>query len=636
MCAIAGFSGNFEPNLLEAMASRMAHRGPDDAGVLYNATHRIGLAHRRLSIIDLSPLGHQPMWDATGTVAIVFNGEIYNHLELKVELEREGFRFNSQSDTEVILNLYRKYGGSCLPRLNGIFALAIWDSRLKKLLIARDGVGVKPLYYTVVQQGVLFASELKSLLIAPGLDRSLDHRAVFNHLTYLWSPSPDTILKHVKKLEPGIAMEVAEGQIVRKWRFYDLPYDNPIAVMNENEAVTAVRNKVREAVNRQMIADVPVGAFLSGGLDSSAIVAFAREQVQDGKLQCFTIGFKEPGTTGEGFTDDLPYAQRVASHLGVDLHTIYVGPEMADKLEHMIYHLDEPQADPAALNALFICQLARQHGIKVLLSGAGGDDIFTGYRRHYAVQQERFWRWLPASSRGLLSAVASRLQPSSPLTRRLAKAFQYAGLNGDARIASYFNWATPSMVMSLASPEWRHQVSQFVSANPLLAALGELPNQTSTLNRMLYLEGKFFLADHNLNYTDKMGMAVGVEVRVPLLDLELIDLATRMPDRYKQRGSVGKWVFKKAMEPFLPLDVIYRPKTGFGVPLRAWLQTRLKDLMTDLLSSESLRSRGLFSPAGVHTLIQQDRAGRIDGTYTIFALMCIELWCRRFIDSPVS
>jgi asparagine synthase (glutamine-hydrolysing) len=632
MCGIAGFAGRYDPSLLGRMNQVLGHRGPDDVGAYFDPVHGIGLAHRRLSIIDLSPQGHQPMWDTTRTAVTVFNGEIYNYRELRDELIRDGVRFAGGSDTEVLVNLYLRDGERMLSRLNGIFAFAIWDTRSRTLFLARDGVGVKPLYYAETPSGFLFASELKALLCTQEVDRRLNEMALMHHLTYLWCPAPHTMVAAVKKLEPGHTLAVQDGKISRSSRFYDLPYDQPIECMSEADAVSRVRDALQLAVSRQMVADVPVGAFLSGGLDSSAVVRFAKDHALRDRLQCFTIGFRDDAASREGMTADLPYAQRVAKHLGVDLHTVEVGPEMADHLETMIYHLDEPQADPAPLNVLLISQLARQHGIKVLLSGAGGDDIFSGYRRHLALLQECYWAWLPRTARRGLSWASQLFPGSSPLGRRLGKAFRYADLAGDERLVSYFYWSAPSTIRSLYGPGLRAALGNSIPAEPLIATLRDLPPNTPPLNRMLYLEGKYFLPDHNLNYTDKMGMAAGVEIRVPLLDPDLISLATRLPTRFKQRGRTGKWIFKQAMEPDLPRDVIYRPKTGFGAPLRSWLRNELHELVEDVLSETSLKRRGLFDPAGVHTLIRQDRQGQIDGTYTIFSLVCMELWCRIFLD----
>ena len=443
------------------------------------------------------------------------------------------------------------------------------------------------------------------------------------------------MLESISKLEPGHAMIIREGRIVRKWQYYDLPYTQGVELIPEMEAVEEVHEQIKNSVNRQMVADVPVGAFLSGGLDSSSVVTFAKQFTNNQKLQCFTIGFKDDSFKKEGMADDLPYAQRVAKHLGVDLHTIDVGPEMADQLEWMIYHLDEPQADPAPLNVYFISKLAKESGIKVLLSGAGGDDIFSGYRRHYALLQEQYWSWLPGFFRKVMRNFSSRLPENTAPGRRLAKAFRFADREQEERLAGYFHWLEPSCQWNLYSQPLKESLANETFSAPLLRTLSKLPRGTDPLNKMLYLEGKHFLADHNLNYTDKMSMACGVEVRVPLLDPDLVALAARLPVSYKQNGREGKWIFKKAMEPYLPHDVIYRPKTGFGAPLRSWLRHELRPVVEDVLSAKSLQQRGLFDPRGVQRLIEMDRSGQVDGTYPIFSLMCIELWCRIFLDQPV-
>jgi len=631
MCGIAGFSGDFEPALLGRMNFAQAHRGPDDADLLFLPEARLGLAHRRLSIIDLSLRGRQPMWDALHRAVIIYNGELYNFRELRRELVTDGYAFHSDCDTEVLLNLYLRDGEKMLERLNGIFAFALWDTRTRTLLVARDGVGVKPLYYAETSRGFLFASELKALLQEPSIDRTLDLEAVRHHVLFLWCPSPLTMLRSVRKLEPGSALVVRDGRVERRFRFYDPRFEQEFVDWPESDAIVQVRKYLTRAVDRQLMSDVPLGAFLSGGLDSSSVVALAQRRIEPDKLQCFTIGFKGREAELEGMADDLPYARRVAEHLGVDLHTIWVGPEMVDELAKMVFYLDEPQADPAPINALFISQLARRQGIKVLLSGAGGDDIFTGYRRHYALLREPIWSWLPHRLRSTLRETATRVRPTSELRRRLAKAFRYADLDGDQRILSYFHWTPPEVLEGVFSPALRSLRSPDL-AGPVPEALASLPPEVATLNRMLYLEIKFFLTDHNLNYVDKVSMANGVEVRVPMLDPELMALAARLPLRMKQRGRHGKWILRKAMEPYLPRDVIWRSKAGFGAPLRHWLKNELRPIVDDVLSDASLSARGLFDPKGVHELIEADRERRVDATYSIFSMICIELWCRMFVD----
>jgi len=572
-----------------------------------------------------------------GNIVMVYNGEIYNFRELRSELEAKGEIFVGHSDSEVLVKLFARYGTDCFARLNGIFAAAFWDRSAETLWLVRDPMGVKPLYFAQLEGSLVFASEIKALLRSGWITPRLNPRAVMFHLGYLWSPGEATIVQGVRKLLPGHALEFRRGQITKEWCYRDLAFRPDHSLTDPVVAASKVAETVGEAVRRQMVADVPLGAFLSGGLDSSAVVAFAtRELGAASRLQCFSIEVTDESTSAEGFADDLPYAKRVAKHLDVDLHVVRVGSEMMDRLPEMIYLLDEPTPDPAALNALFISELARAQGIKVLLSGAGGDDIFSGYRRHFALSQEHWWAdWLQPMRQGL-ATLAGSLPVSSPLGRRIAKAFQHAGQDREHRLAGYFFWLNSFDVLRLLTPEFRSDLDEEALYAPLLATLARLPVETEPLNRMLYLECKHFLADHNLNYTDKMGMAAGVEVRVPLLDLELVQLAGSLPTNMKQRGTEGKWIFKKAMEPYLPRDVIYRPKTGFGVPLRKWLQGVLKPLVEDVLSANSLQQRGVFDSVAVRQLIDADRAGKVDASYTIFGLVCLELWCRQYLDGAYA
>ena len=630
MCGIVGFSGAFAPENLARANDAQAHRGPDDDGQFVDAAARVGLGHRRLSILDLSPTGHQPMLAGDGSVVLVLNGEIYNYRELRAGLEAGGYRFRGTSDTEVLLALYLRDGAAMLPRLNGMFALALWDRREGALLIARDALGVKPLYYSESNAGVAFASELKALLQLVPAARDLDPVALHRYLTFLYCPGDRTPLRAVRKVQPGEALLVREGRVARRWSWYELPIVRGVrGDLLERDAVPETTAALRRAVHRQLVADVPVGAFLSGGLDSSAVVAFAREQTPG--IRCFTIETR--GGQEEGTADDLPYARRVAQHLQVPLDVVTIDADrMAADVQMLVAQLDEPLADPAPLNVLYISALARQHGMKVLLSGAGGDDLFGGYRRHAAVTYESAWRWLPRSIRAGLESATSRLDRRRPLSRRLARMFAGAGLSGDARLASYLSWTSDRDLLPLYTPAFREGALGESAAGPLLDFLAPLPGDTPPLARLLALEQRFFLPDHNLTYTDKMSMAAGVEVRVPFLDLDLVEHAARVPASLKQRGTTGKWILKKAMEPYLPRDVIHRPKTGFGAPLRRWLREDLRPLMNDVLSPARLVNRGLFEPAAVQRLVARNDSGAVDAAYTLLSLMCIEIWCRTYLD----
>ena len=632
MCGIVGYCGSqFGVELIEGMNAVQQHRGPDGSGTWRSDEHGVALGHRRLSIIDLSETGAQPMVHPETGVVITFNGEIYNYRELRRDLEARGEVFRGTSDTEVILRAYLTSGRDVLSQLNGIFAFAIWDPRSHSLLVARDGFGVKPLYYSCLDAGFLFASEIKSLLAYEGLPRELDHTALRSYLSFLWSPGERTPLVHVRKLDPGHAMLVEEGRVKEVWQFYELPYAKPKLDLSETDAVAAVTETLGKAVERQMVADVEVGAFLSGGLDSSALVALAKQKTEH-PMRCFTIAMDDEEARKEGITQDLPYAERVAKHLGVELNVAAADPDMAARLPEMIWHLDEPQADFAALNVLMISQLARESGIKVLLSGAGGDDIFSGYRRHTALLAERYWGWLPRPGRHALAQIARGLPVGNAKLRKVRKVFQNADLDPDERIVSYFDWLGPGLESQLfAADLWQDALSR-PAGEEMRQAISRLPASASRLDRMLYLDSRYFLTDHNLNYSDKMSMATGVEARVPFLDPDLVDLVVRLPDAYKHTGREGKSVLRKAMEGTLPHEIIHRPKTGFGVPLRYWLRNQLQEFVGDTLSPELVKRRGLFDPAGVEQLIRDDREGRVDASYNIFSMLCIEVWMQKFFD----
>lgn len=408
MCGIVGFQGDFSAELLRSMTEAVAHRGPDGSGttiVSLAGQPPTGLGHRRLAIIDLSDAGLQPMTvaaDAGGGMqqglTLTFNGEIYNYRELRAELLAAGHRFSSATDSEVLLHLYERDGPGMLERLNGIFAFAIHDARPAgrppgvergALLLARDPLGVKPLYYASLPEGVLFASEIKALVRHGGLSREIDPTALHYMLAYLWTPAPLTMLAAVRKLEPGSALLVHGGRVQRQWSYYSLPYNGTRDSAAEPQLAAELAERVGTAVRRQLVADVPVGAFLSGGLDSSAVVAMMRRELPQQPIRCFTVAFS--GDAIDGAAPDLPYARRVAAQLGVDLEEVIIEPSAIGRLEEMIELLDEPQADPAPINAWMIAERARACGIPVLLSGGGGDDLFGGYRRHWALTFERRW-----------------------------------------------------------------------------------------------------------------------------------------------------------------------------------------------------------------------------------------------------
>jgi asparagine synthase (glutamine-hydrolysing) len=617
------------------MASAMAHRGPDGSGRWFDAEARVGLGHRRLSIIDLSDAGRQPMCNEDGTVWLSFNGEIYNFQDLRDPLERGGHRFRSNTDSEVLVHLYEERGVEMLHELNGMFAFAIWDAKQRQLLLARDHVGVKPLYYWIDRERVYFASEIKALLRVPELPNELNVAAVPHYLTFLWVPGEETMLRGIRKLEPGHYLLWRDGKATVK-RWFDLRYE-PDDAVSEREWVERVHETFVRTTRRQMVSDVPLGAFLSGGLDSSSIVSSMREAFPDREITCYTVRFDANDMARDQGADDYPYARRVAEILDVRLRGVLLKPNVIRLLPKMIWHLDEPDADPAIFPSYLICKLAREDGTTVLLSGTGGDEIFFGYRSHMAYRTYERLRWLarypggPALSAAVAASTAL-LGAQNRTARRLRK-FQ-KGLDQSAleRHLALSEWSTVPIrdeilrldVMA-ACPDARAEPACMRKYYESFSGSGEL-------NRHSHLLIQTFLAAHNFLYTDKTSMAVSVETRVPFMDVELMRLAARIPEDLKLRGATTKYVLKKAMERYLPPSVLYRSKTGFGAPLRQWIAEDLQHPIEVLLGRKQLERRGLFDPATVERVLAENERDEADHAYLIYALLNLELWLETFVD----
>ncbi len=630
MCGIAGYVGRFEPALLGRMNRAQGHRGPDGSGEWHDA--QAGLAHVRLAIIDLSPTGSQPMADATGQVIVSFNGEIYNYRELRARLERDGVIFRGESDTEVLANLLARHGRACLAWLNGIFAFAAWYPAEQKFLLARDAAGVKPLYWTSTPDGRLFASELKAFRGVSGVDWTLDPTAVSAYLTLLYAPGDLTPAKGVRKLPPGSYLEWTADGTTHAGSFVAPHYSEEIQPFTDRQAAEACHHYLRQAVRRQLVSDVPLGGFLSGGVDSSAIAHFACAELGDPqRYPCFTVSPADlAGLVSEGFAEEHPYAVLMARRLGVPLHDARLSDSALLDLDAMVWTLDEPTADGAAFTAYAVCHEARVRGVKVLLSGAGGDDIFTGYRRHAALQAERYWAWAPRPMRELMRRSVQGLAADSPLGRRLSKLLRYADAAPAERLASYFLWIGQEALSPALSPMLRENIGMHRPADVLLRSLDGLPAGVSRLNQMLHLERSHFLADHNLNYTDKMSMACGVEVRVPFLDPDLVAFSERLTDAQKIRGPQGKHVLRRSLRGVLPDEILARPKAGFGLPLRQLIHGAYGARLRELARSGRLDETGLFSGEGAVALLEADRRGEVDAAYPLFGILCLESWIRQF------
>ena len=630
MCGIAGYLGSFEPALLAQMGAAIAHRGPDGAGTW--SARSVGLAHARLAIIDLSAAGAQPMASSREEVVVTFNGEIYNFRELRARLTSDGFILRGQSDTEVLVELLARFGEKCLPWLNGIFAFAAWFPAQQRLLLARDGAGVKPLYWAKSPSGLVFASELKALKQVPGLDWSPDPVAIAAYLSLLYAPGELTPAKGIRKLQPGESMvwQVGAEPVIR--RFVSLPNAQHPHSLGLEDSVEACRSYLQQAVSRQLVSDVPVGGFLSGGLDSTALAVSAVKALGNPKLYpCFTVASPVDSLrNSEGFVDDFPYAQRVAEHLGLPLHAIPVDAATLPDIDRLVWMLDEPTPDPAAFLTYSISRQAREMGIKVLLSGAGGDDLFSGYRRHQALHSERWWGWWPQPLRAGLRRLASGHSLENPLIRRLAKLFAHADEEPAERLASYFLWLNHETMTPLLSEAMQVELGLHHTTDLLTHAVTQLPDGVTRLSQMLHLDRRFFLASHNLNYKDKMGMACGVEIRVPLLDPDLAAFAERLTDTQRVHGSEAKYLFRRAMRGFIPDDVINRPKSGFGLPLRGMFDAHYGPQLEAMVLNGRLDATGVFNGAAVQRLLAANRRGEVDATYTLLGVLCVESWLRQF------
>ena len=625
MCGIHGFfrfdGQRVEPAQLTAMGDRTQHRGPDDEGQYIDGP--CGIAMRRLSIIDLAG-GHQPISNADDSLWIVCNGEIYNFRELRAELQGLGFHFKTGSDSEVVLHAYDAFGDEFVHRLNGMFDFALWDRRRKRLLIGRDRIGVKPLYVMQDARRLAFATEAKALLALPGVSPELDRSQLASYLHLGYAAAPGSMFKGIRKLPPATLLSI-ENNEVREWRYWRLPSVVERTV-SEADWLERVRVRLEESVRMQMVSDVPIGAFLSGGVDSSAVVGYMARH-SDRPIRTYAIGFE--GGEAEALYNELPYARQVSQLFGTEHHEIVVKPDVVSLLPKLLWHMDEPLADTAFITTFLVSEFARQD-VKVILSGVGGDELFGGYRRylggHYA---ERFQR-LPGFVRSAATAVANRLpsdRHSGLLnTLRLAKGFiASANMAPDDRYRSYLQVLARETVSAMLLDAGAQ------APDPLAQAFSDA-GHADDLNRMFAVDAETQLPDDLLLLTDKMSMAVSLECRVPLLDHELVELAAAIPAAVKIRGGRLKHLMKDALADLLPADILDRKKRGFGTPMGAWLKRDLAPVLRQLLSPESVRRRGLFRHDVIAGLMADHESNRSDGTDGLLSLMNLEIWSRIYLD----
>jgi asparagine synthase (glutamine-hydrolysing) len=624
MCGIAG-RFNFDPDCpidrecLAAMTTTLTHRGPDSAG--YYHANGVGLGHRRLSIIDLST-GDQPLSNEDGSVWVIFNGEIYNFATIRRELEAFGHVFRTHTDTEVIVHAYEQWGDDFATHFRGMFAFALYDDRRRRLLLVRDRLGIKPLIYSVLPTGIVFGSEIKALLEDPEVSRQWSADALDAYMALQYVPSPRTIFRDIWKLPPGHVLVAADGKVsIRPYWSLEFPGDG--TPDREDEYLERLDELIDESVRLRLVSDVPLGAFLSGGIDSSTVVA-SMVRTSDSPVLAMAVGFDE-----QAF-DERPHARTVARHLGINLHERLVKPDIAELLPKIAWHFDEPFADSSAVPTYYVSAVARER-VTVALSGDGGDECWAGYQRHRVEHWElrarrllgtqlgrfaaRVASWMPAGIKGTRSLRHLELEPGDACARKHAY-----GLFDDERFRASLYTGDFTVAACGADPfvGFRRAYAACASADPL--------------DRALFVDLQTYLVDDILTKVDRMSMAVSLEARVPLLDHKLVEFVATVPATLKLRGGLNKYLLRRHLGRHVPQPVARRKKQGFSVPVNAWLRGPLAPLVDDLLLDNRLRDRGIFDAPQVTQLWNEHRSGRRDHGHRIWSLVMLELWFRQFVD----
>ena len=627
MCGIAGFVDQWTRNgadpvergrLLKGMCDAIRHRGPDDDGYLLK--HGVALGMRRLAIIDVAG-GAQPISGEDGSVTIVFNGEIYNFQELTPELERRGHKFNTHSDTEAIVHAYEEYGPACLKYLRGMFALAIWDEKKREVFIARDRVGKKPLYYTVTKDGTLvFGSEIKSILLHPSVEREIDLEALDAYFTLGYVPDPLSIFRDIRKLPPGHYLTFSSSGVDVQ-QYWDFNFE-PSESRNTEDYVDELRSLLEESVRLRLISDVPLGAFLSGGIDSSTIVALMAQQMNQ-PVKTFSIGFHEDSY------NELKFARLTAQKLGTDHHEFFVTPQICEVVDDLVWHFDEPFADPSAIPTFMVSKLARDH-VTVALSGDGGDELFAGYT-HYVVQESRraFSAALPKALRKNVMRPLSYRLPHGAWGRNYLHNISLDPIDRYLDSMSHF---TNLGKGSLYTSDFQKALGTNDHVARSFREFARRVNTNEPLDKLLYIDGKTYLPGDILVKVDRMSMATSLEVRVPLLDHKLIEFVTKVPASLKLAGTETKHLLRRVARDLIPAEILNRPKQGFGMPLEEWINQQLRDHIRDILREPRTRQRGYVNSNYVDLILDEHHKGRRDHSFPLWTLLILELWHRRYMD----
>lgn len=639
MCGICGVfnygrSDGVEEATIIKMRDTMIHRGPDDQGVFISDDGRIGLGHRRLSIIDLSASGRQPLTNEDKTIWIVYNGEIYNYQELMTELKAKGHQFKSRTDTEVIVHLYEEYGTELVHKIRGMFAFAIWDSNKQMLFLARDRIGVKPLYFTVQNGQFLFASEIKAILEHPAINKDLDEEALYHYLTFVVAPAPLTLFKGINKLSPGHLMVVSSnGKTQTKWYWDEIDYivDDSSKIETEDFYKERIRELLRESIKDRMISDVPFGVFLSGGVDSSTNVALMTE-FMDRPVDTFSVGFKDQSQYNE-----FKYAREIAKIFQTNHHEVLIGhQDLVDYVPQLIYHQDEPIADPVCVPLYYVSKLARDNGTIVVQVGEGSDEIFSGYDSYFKVHQfyQNRWRYYQNIPSFLKKGFYYGMKPLLQL-RQMTSALDYLerasldrGLFWGGAIAF-----TELQKELLLSENFRKRIEDYDSfeiVNQYFERLNASNKKVDQLTQMIYLELKIRLPELLLMRVDKVSMSTSIEARVPFLDHRLVEFAMSIPTALKVKGQ-PKYILKKAVEGLIPEHIIYRKKQGFGAPIKEWFKGDLEKYSADAILSSKIRERDFFDYGYIQEMISAHQSGQSDNSFYLWNLFNLSCWYDRWI-----
>ncbi|TDV46906.1 asparagine synthase (glutamine-hydrolyzing) [Actinophytocola oryzae] len=629
MCGIAG--AYLWPDggpVTDRLTKTLAHRGPDGSGRYSHAagTGDVHLGHRRLSIIDLSETGAQPM--VAEGLSLTYNGELYNAPELRRELEAAGERFRGTSDTEVLLRAWRVWGVDCLPKLRGMFAFGVFDERTGELTLARDQLGIKPLFYVRRGGGLVFASELKALANELG-DLTVNDAALVASLLYYWVPDSRCAYREAAKLPPGSWLSIKPNGEVEQGTYWSL---RDVAAQAQHAPEPDLAAVVEESTRAHMLADVPVATFLSGGLDSSYLTALAAKHSPG--ISAYTIGFRAEDAKFEAMPDDLKYARIVAQKFGVDLKEIEIAPQVLDLLPKMTYHLDEPIGDPAAINTFLICTAAREAGVKVMLSGMGADELFAGYRKHLANTLAVRYQKVPGALRTPVKSVVDRL-PVATSKRgyrsvRFAKRFlSFAEMPEETAFRRSYTMYDHAELTGLLSPDLRATVDDVLTEH---ADTYHDNTLSDFVNRMCLADSRMFLPGLNLAYTDRSSMAASTEVRVPFVDVEVVKAAFALPGSAKIAGRQGKVALKKAATSILPDEIVYRPKGLFSAPLRAWMSRDLAPLVREVVNDGLLVRSGFLRREALQRLVAEDASGQQDRSKHLWHVLTLEHWYRAATD----